>query len=234
MSEVLIYLFADLIAKYIFKLKWKEAILIGMAASFSNHILFVYPIALTEYGNNLLTHIISIISFDVIFLVLNIVILDLITIKNLTLKKMIVKQFNNLPLIGVIIGIIIVYFGINLPISVNRSINFISLSAAPCALFAAGIILTQKIEKTQKQISNLIIIFKIILHPLFTIFIIWKINNIDFNISETTIMVASDPVGLMALIFSSQYGVKPDTITGAILITTIMSIVTIPLSGSLS
>ena len=231
---MLIYLFTGLIAKYIFKLKWKEAILIGMAASFSNHILFVYPIALTEYGNDLLTPIGSIISFDVVFLVLNIIILDLITIKNLTLKKMIIKQFNNLPLIAVIIGIIIVYFGINLPISVNRSINFISLSAAPCALFAAGIILAQKIEKTQKQISNLIIIFKIILHPLFAIFIIWTINNIDLNISETTIMVASAPVGLMALIFSSQYGVKPDAISRTILITTIMSIVTIPLSGSLS
>ena len=123
-----------------------------MANSFSNHMLFVYPIALTKYGNHLLIPIVSIISFDVIFLVLNIIILDLITIKNLTLKKMIVKQFNNLPLIAVIIGIIIVYFGINSPISVNRSINFISLSAAPCALFAAGIILAQQIEKTQKKI----------------------------------------------------------------------------------
>ena len=58
-----------------------------MAASFSNHILFVYPIALTEYDNNLLTPIVSIISFDVIFLVFNIIILDLITIKKITLKK---------------------------------------------------------------------------------------------------------------------------------------------------
>ena len=39
---------------------------------------------------------------------------------------------------------------------------------------------------------------------------------------------------LMALIFSSQYGVKQDAITRAILITTIMSIITIPLSGSLN
>jgi predicted permease len=47
-------------------------------------------------------------------------------------------------------------------------------------------------------------------------------------------MVASAPVGLMALIFSTQYGVKPNAISVAILITTILSIITIPLSGSLS
>ena len=80
-SEKFIYLFAGLIAKYIFKLERTEAILIAMATLFSNHILFVYPIALTEYDNNLLTPIVSIISFDVIFLVFNIIILDLITIK---------------------------------------------------------------------------------------------------------------------------------------------------------
>jgi len=193
-----------------------------MAASFSNHILFVYPIALTEYDNNLLTPIVGIISFDVIFLVFNIIILDLITIKKITLKKMIVKQFNNLRLFAPIIGLIIVYFEIKLP-----------LSAAPCALFAAGIILAQQIKKTQKNISNLIIIFKILLHPSLAIFIIWTIHDINFNISETTIMVTSAPVGLMALIFSTQYGVKPNAISRAILITTILSIITIPLSGSL-
>ena len=147
---------------------------------------------------------------------------------------MIVKQFNNLRLFAPIIELIIVYFEIKLPLSINRSINFISLSAAPCALFAAGIILAHQIEKTQKNISNLIIIFKILLHPLLAIFIIQTIHDISFDISETTIMVASAPVGLMALIFSTQYGVKPNAISRAILITTILSIITIPLSGSLS
>ena len=80
-SEICIYMFAGLIAKYIFKLEWTEAILIATAASFSSHILFGYPIALTECDNSLLTPFVSIISFDVIFLVFNIIILDLITIK---------------------------------------------------------------------------------------------------------------------------------------------------------
>ena len=74
-------MFAGLIAKYIFKLEWTEAILIATAASFSSHILFGYPIALKECDNSLLTPFVSIISFDVIFLVFNIIILDLITIK---------------------------------------------------------------------------------------------------------------------------------------------------------
>ncbi len=45
-----------------------------MAASFANHLLFVYPIALNEYDEALIAPIISIIGFDVVFLVLNLII----------------------------------------------------------------------------------------------------------------------------------------------------------------
>ena len=83
-SELIIYLTALLIGKYIFNLKWNEAILIGMASSFANHLLFVYPIALNEYEADLVHPIVAIIGFDVIFLVINLIILDLI--KNIKAK----------------------------------------------------------------------------------------------------------------------------------------------------
>lgn len=196
--------------------------------------MLVYPIGLNEYNDNLIIPIVGIIGFDFIFLVINLIFLDLITTKNLSAKKIFLYQLYNIPLIALTIGILISYLEIEMPTLIDWSINFISASDSPCALFAAGIILAQKIEKTQIQLSNLIILFKIILHPILSIFIIWKILDIDFSISETSIMVASISVGLMALIFSTQYGVKPDAITRALLVTTIISLITIPLSSSLS
>ena len=53
----------------------------------SNHLLFVYQIALNEYNDDLIIPILEIISFDCIFLVINLIILDLITTKNLSAKK---------------------------------------------------------------------------------------------------------------------------------------------------
>ena len=73
--------------------------------------------------------------------------------------------------------------------------------------------------------------FKIILHPVLLILIIWNLNNIDFSLAETTIMVASAPVGLMALVFSTQYGVNPNAITRALMITTLLSILTVPFAS---
>ena len=230
-SELIIYVTALLIGKYIFNLKWNEAILIGMASSFANHLLFVYPIALNEYQADLIHPIVAIIGFDVIFLVINLIILDLIKFKNLKLKNIFIKQFSNLPLLALILGLTIIFLDIEIPISIDRTLDFIANSAAPCALFAAGIILSQKLEKTEIKISNLIILFKIILHPVLLILIIWNLDNIDFSLAETTIMVASAPVGLMALVFSTQYGVNPNAITRALMITTLFSIVTVPLAS---
>ena len=233
-SEIIIYLMAMLLCRYLFKLNWSESVIIGMASSFANHLLFVYPMALNEYEANLINPIIAIIGFDVIFLVINLIILDCLKFQKLSLKIIFLKQFSNIPLLAFIIGLLIILFEIKLPITISRSVEFISESAAPCALFAAGIILSQRLEKTQIKISYLIVIFKVILHPILAIILIWNLNKIDFSVSETTIMVASAPVGLMALIFSTQYGVNPNPITRALLITTILSIVIIPLAGTLS
>ena len=233
-SEIIIYLTAMLLCRFLFKLNWSESVIIGMASSFANHLLFVYPMALNEYEANLINPIIAIIGFDVIFLVINLIILDCLKFQKLSLKIIFLKQFSNIPLLAFIIGLLIILFEIKLPITISRSVEFISESAAPCALFAAGIILSQRLEKTQIKISYLIVIFKVILHPILAIILIWNLNKIDFSVSETTIMVASAPVGLMALIFSTQYGVNPNPITRALLITTILSIVIIPLAGTLS
>ena len=233
-SELVIYFIAIFITKYFFNYKWNYTILIGMASSFANHLLFIYPIALNEYGPELIDPIKAIIGFDVIFLVINLIILDFIKFKKLDLKKIILKQFSNLPLLAVLTGLLVLFLDIDLPTSVKRALEFISGSAAPCALFAAGIILSQKIEQTELKVSNLIIGFKIFLHPLVAILIIWNLNEIEFSISETTIMVAAAPVGLMALVFSSQYNVNPNAITRALLISTLLSIISIPLVGTLS
>ena len=146
--------------------------------------MLVYQIGLNEYNDNLIIPIVGIIGFDFIFLVINLIFLDLITNKNLSIKKIFLKKIYNIPLITITIGILISYLEIEMPTLIDPSINFISASDSPWALFFAGIILAQKIEKTKIQLCNLIILFKIILHPILAIFIIYKILNIDFSISK--------------------------------------------------
>jgi len=77
--------------------------------------LLVYQIGLNEYNDNLIIPIVGIIGFDFIFLVINLIFLDLITTKNLSIKKIFLKQLYNIPLIALTIGILISYLEIEMP-----------------------------------------------------------------------------------------------------------------------
>ena len=77
--------------------------------------MLVYQIGLNEYNDNLIIPIVGIIGFDFIFLVINLIFLDLITNKNLSIKKIFLKQLYNIPLIALTIGILISYLEIEMP-----------------------------------------------------------------------------------------------------------------------
>lgn len=77
--------------------------------------MLVYPIGLNEYNDNLIIPIVGIIGFDFIFLVINLIFLDLITTKNLSAKKIFLYQLYNIPLIALTIGILISYLEIEMP-----------------------------------------------------------------------------------------------------------------------
>ena len=77
--EVAVYLFAAAIARVVFAVGIAEALIIGMACSFSNHVLFIYPISQFLFDETLLQPIKTIIATDVIVLTLSIIVLDFIT-----------------------------------------------------------------------------------------------------------------------------------------------------------
>ena len=71
--------------------------------------MLVYPIGLNEYNDNLIIPIVGIIGFDFIFLVINLIFLDLITTKNLSIKKIFLKKLYTIPSIAIKIGILMFY-----------------------------------------------------------------------------------------------------------------------------
>ena len=78
-----------------------EAILIGAAASFANHVLYVYPIAILEFPFSQINSIITIMAMDVLLLSLTILLLDLASTKDLSLVKLIKKQSVKSASIGI-------------------------------------------------------------------------------------------------------------------------------------
>ena len=233
LTQSIIYFLGFSIAKIIFKRHFSESIIIGMTSSFSNHLFFVYPIALFEFGPKDIVPIETIISFDFITVVLSVCALELAGHKKINFGQIFLSQLKNPALIGLFLGLMIFFFQIHLPLSVNRLVNFICDAGTPCALIAMGVLLSYQTDKTQIKLSIVITLLKILIFPLI-LFIILHLIDYDLNISRTTMMVAAAPIGAMGLIFASIYNVTTDAVVRSGIISYILALLSIPFVGNIT
>ena len=92
LAQSIIYFLGFSIAKLIFKRQFSECIIIGMTSSFSNHLFFVYPIALFEFGPKDIVPIETIISVDFITVGLSICTLELANQKKINFSQIFLSQ----------------------------------------------------------------------------------------------------------------------------------------------
>ena len=233
LTQSIIYFLGFSIAKIIFKRHFSESIIIGMTSSFSNHLFFVYPIALFEFGPKDVVPIETIISIDFITVGLSVCVLELTSYKKINFGQIFLSQLKNPALIGLFLGLMIFFFQIHLPLSVNRLVNFICDAGTPCALIAMGVLLSYQTDKTQIKLSIVITLLKILIFPLI-LFIILHLIDYDLNISRTTMMVAAAPIGAMGLVFASIYNVTTDAVVRSGIISYILALLSIPFVGNLT
>ena len=233
LTQSIIYFLGFSIAKLVFQRHFSEAIIIRMTSSFSNHLFFVYPIALFDFGPKDIVPIETIISVDFITVGLSICALELANHKKFNLGKILISQLKNPALIGLFLGLVIFYFQIKIHISIERLVNFVCDAGTPCALIAMGILLSYRTDKTQIRLSLVITLLKIIIFPSI-LFVILYSTNYDFNISRTTLMVAAAPIGAMGLVFASIYNVTTDAVVRSGVISYILALLSIPFFGTIT
>ena len=233
LTQSIIYFLGFSIAKIIFKRQFSESIIIGMTSSFSNHLFFVYPIALFEFGPKDIVPIETIISVDFITVGLSVCALELASHKKINFGQIFLSQLKNPALIGLFLGLTIFFFQIHLPLSVIRLVNFICDAGTPCALIAMGILLSYQTDKTQIKLSIVITLLKILIFPLI-LFVILYLIDYDLNISRTTMMVAAAPIGAMGLVFASIYNVTTDAVVRSGIISYILALLSIPFVGNIT
>ncbi len=232
LAQGFIYFIAFIIAKKFFNRENPECIIIGMTASFGNHLFFLYPILLVEFTAKDIVPIETVIAADFITVGLSVCALDFTTQNRLDIKKAVLKQIKNPAFIGLILGLIIYHSSINLPESSNRLVDFICASGVPLTLLAMGILLSYKTDTTQIQLSFLITFLKLFGFLTVLITIIW-LSGISFIDAKTTLMLSATPIGAMGLVFASIYKVKTDAVVRSGILTYIIALFLIPLVGSI-
>ena len=228
LGELLVYAATALIGVWLFRLDFKNAILVGIGASFSNHVMFAYPIAQFAFPAEMTLPVRSIIAFDIIIFALSIVLLDINAGAGRGALAAVMRQARNPLLVALIFGLVINLAPVTAPLALVRAAGFIADTAAPCGLFAAGVLLAVPLDRSRIRLAGYITGMKMLVHPLLVAGLILWWGGYALEPARTSLLVAVSPVGIMALTFASRYGGETDAIALSILWSFVMSVLAIP------
>lgn len=235
-TEIIVYASVFVVSRYLFKTDAKEAILLGLACALTNHILFVLPIATTLFGEAATAPIVAIITTDIILLFSGtLIVMELMSSRGNSIKQVFGKISKNPPILSIIIGLVISLGNLEIPQSLDVFLGFTGGAAAPCALFAMGIILSQSQPKEigRARLSVTIAAIKLLIHPALAWFMLTILFDTSSSVTAPVMMIAAAPCGAMAFVLALNYQVRVDAIARAILYSSIGSLLTITLAASL-
>lgn len=232
-SEAAVYALAFLVARFAFGCGLRESILLGMAAAFSNHVLFVLPIAVTLFGDSVTLPIVAIITVDsLIVFGATLLLMDILTLDKPTASGLVLKLTKNPPVMGLTTGLIVGLMNIDIPTGVGTFLDFLSATAAPCALFAMGIVLSRAQPNRRITLPLTIGALKVVAHPLLAVAVIVFGFEISPETARPALMTAAGPCGAMAFVMALNYDVKVDAIARSILFAMIASVATVTLMAA--
>lgn len=145
-----------------------------------------------------------------------------------TFKLIGMGLLKNPMIVSISAGLVWSSLQIPVPDPLNSFLDILGGAATPGALFAIGASLASK-SAERIQIAAWLSFCKLVLHPLFVaIALIWLIPIETFPAS-VAIAASALPVAGNVYMLAAHYGIAPQRASAAILLSTLVSIVTIPL-----
>ena len=132
------------------------------------------------------------------------------------------------PMIAaIVLGLVVSGIGLPIPNVVNDFLTILGNAATPGALFAIGASLASK-SAERLQIAAWLSGCKLVLHPLFVFLGVVVFFPADPFKASVVVAAAALPVAGNVFILAQHYGVAPQRVSASILISTAVSILTVP------
>ncbi|MBT9288267.1 AEC family transporter [Prosthecodimorpha staleyi] len=129
--------------------------------------------------------------------------------------------------IATMVGVGAAAIGFRPPVFIDKILNYLMGSSAPCALFALGVTVAQRpIRRVPHEIGFMLAI-KLILHPVLVFVVLNWIGGFDRVWVMTATLMASLPPALNVFVIARQYNVYVERASSTVLIGTLVSVVTV-------
>ncbi len=131
------------------------------------------------------------------------------------------------PLIGAILaGLCVSLTQLPIPFFIDEFLRLLGTAAGPVALFSIGVSLYRPGRSSAHTDTWILVITKLIMHPLLMWILTFQILDFDRNVAATLTVMAALPASGTSFLFTERHGGDVDRIAGVILITTALAFFT--------
>lgn len=139
---------------------------------------------------------------------------------------LVVGLLKNPMIVSIVLGLMWGASGWALPEPVNRFLSTLGSAATPCALFAIGASLAGR-SAERVAVAGWLSFAKLILHPAAVAVAAFVLFPVDPAQARVMVAAAALPVAGNVFILASHYGIAPQRVSSAILVSTAASILTL-------
>lgn len=226
--ELAMYGAGFLVARYLFKRGTMESLLLGLATAFANHLLFVLPIATTLFGETAVTPIIAIATVDALLIYGGtLLLMDALSETGASAGRVLKAFSRNPQILATVGGLVVGLSGLDLAEGVFVFTKFAGGTAAPCSLFALGVILSRQASDKALMLPLTISGLKLIVYPLACWGLIVGVMHVELAWAKPAMMVAAAPSSAMAFVLALNYQVPAKAIARTVLLTMIGALLTV-------
>ncbi|KEJ97215.1 hypothetical protein SAMN05444149_104367 [Pseudosulfitobacter pseudonitzschiae] len=143
-------------------------------------------------------------------------------------KAVAIGLLKNPMIVAITLGFVWSALHIPIPAPMNEFLSILGAAATPCALFAIGASLASK-SAERLSVAGWLSFCKLVLHPAFVAFGAIFLFSVDTFSATVIISAAALPVAGNIFMLAQHYGVAPQRVSAAILVSTAISIVTVSL-----
>ncbi len=230
----MLVLFSGLIiVRIMYRITFSEQVVSAFSCSFSNTVLLGIPLVLLAFGDQgALPLFIIIGTHGFVMFPLFTIMMEIGQIGKAPIKTLFAKTsyglITNPLVIGLLGGLGCNLLGITLWKPFDEMAKLLGNAVTPGALFALGATLAGFRKKIQWKELPLVVLMKIIIHPL----LVWVLAVIVFGVKEAIwiqvlVILAAMPTGVNPFLFASRYNAGQLLSSGAVFISTFISIFTL-------
>lgn len=209
-----------------------DASIEGLAASYSNAGFMGIPLCLMVFGPESLPPVIiailltacALFAFSIVLIEI-----DLLGTGNMwaTASKVAMSLLRNPLVAAPVLGAIVAALQVPLPYVVVQFTSLLGAAASPCALVTIGLFLAQSRLAVSLGPVWRIVALKLVLHPLIAFVLVRWVFDMPPMWASTAVLLAALPVGTGPFMLAKLYEREPEVASGAILISTVLSVATV-------